>query len=122
MKEYEMKKFISNELSKFYFKKYTKGFKYLNEAILICIKDENAIDNLEKNVFTKIASIHNEKSALNVKWTIEQIIKTMYNNTSANILSNYFNIDKYLKPTTKFIIYTIVCKYNNIKEHIDYSK
>ena len=47
----------------FNFKKQTKGFKYLCDTIFIyCIKDENALDNLTKYVFPKIAVKYNEKS------------------------------------------------------------
>ena len=108
----EIKKFIYTELSKFNFKRETKGFKYLCDAIFICIKDENALDNLSKNVFPQIAKKYNEKSFFKVKWCIEQVLKTMYNNTKISIISNYFSIDENLKPSLKFIIYTIVCKFN----------
>lgn len=112
MNDNDIKKFIYNELSKFNFKRETKGFKYLCDAIFICIKDENALDNLSKNVFPQIAKKYNEKSFFKVKWCIEQILKTMYNNTKISIISNYFSIDENLKPSLKFIIYTIVCKFN----------
>lgn len=104
--------FIFKELSKFNFKKQTKGFKYLCDAILICIKDENALDNLSKYVFPKIAKRYNEKTPYNVKWCIEQVIKTMYNNTEIEVICNYFNIDMNTKISLKFIVYTIVRNYN----------
>ena len=114
MEEKKIRDFIFKELSNFKFKKYTKGFKYLNEAIFICINDIDALDNLSKNVFPIIANKFNEKSILNVKWCIEQVVKTMYNNTEIHILCNYFDIDECIKPSLKFIIYTIVCKYYKI--------
>ena len=76
MNDNDIKKFIYNELSNFNFKRETKGFKYLCDAIFICIKDENALDNLSKNVFPQIAEKYNEKSFFKVKWCIEQILKT----------------------------------------------
>ena len=112
MNDNDIKKFIYKELSKFNFKRETKGFKYSCDAIFICIKDENALDNLSKNVFPQIAKKYNEKSFFKVKWCIEQVLKTMYNNTKISIISNYFSIDENLKPSLKFIIYTIVCKFN----------
>ena len=112
MNDNDIKKFIYNELSKFNFKRETKSFKYLCDAIFICIKDENALDNLSKNVFPQIAKKYNEKSFFKVKWCIEQVLKTMYNNTKISIINNYFSIDENLKPSLKFIIYTIVCKFN----------
>lgn len=111
MDDKKTKEFILNELSKLSFKKYTKGFRYLNESIYLCIKDGDAIDNLHKNVFPCIAKKYNEKSPLNVKWCIEQSVRTMYNNTEINKLCNYFNIEENIKPSLKFIIYTIMCKY-----------
>jgi len=59
--EKKIRDFIYKELSKFNFRRYTKGFKYLSEAIYICIKDENSIENLSKNVFPKILEKYNEK-------------------------------------------------------------
>ena len=53
--EQEIRKYIFNELSKLNFKKETKGFKYLNEAIFLSIIDENAMENLSVNIFPKIA-------------------------------------------------------------------
>lgn len=111
MNEVDIKKYILRELNKFNFKTYTKGFKYLKEAIYICITDEDAIENLSKNVFPKIATKYNEKSYFNVKWCIDQVINTMYANTKIDIVSNYFNLDCNTKPSLKLIIYTIVCKY-----------
>ena len=99
MNDNDIKKFIYKELSKFNFKRETKGFKYLCDAIFICIKDENALDNLSKNVFHKIKKKYNEKSFFKVKWCIEQVLKTMYNNTKISIINNYFSIDENLKPT-----------------------
>ena len=112
MDEVYIKKFILTELKKFNFKVYTKGYKYFKEAIYMCIVDEDALDNLSKNVFPYIAEKYNEKSYLNVKWCINQVINTMYNNTKQDIVSKYFNLEYNVKPSLKLIIYTIVCKYN----------
>lgn len=119
MKEQTIREFIFKELSKFKFKKYTKGFKYLEEAIFICIIDMDAIENLTKNVFPKIMEKYNEKSILHVKWCINQVINTMYYNTEISIICNYFNIDVNLKPSLKFIIYTIICNYNKTSKNVE---
>lgn len=111
MENKEIEEFVYNELSRFKFKKSTKGYKYLAEAIIMCIKEENNIDNLSKNIFPKIAIKYNEKTPNNVKWCIDQVIKTMYNNTKLNFICNYFNIEDDTKPSLKLIIYTIMCKY-----------
>ncbi|MGN1302434.1 MAG: sporulation initiation factor Spo0A C-terminal domain-containing protein [Clostridia bacterium] len=115
MNEKNIRKFIYDELSNFEFKRYTKGFKYLEEAIYICITNIDAIENLSKNVFPKIQKKFKEKSLLHVKWCMNQVVNTMYNNTRIQKICDYFNLDVNLKPSLKFIIYTIVCKYNNRK-------
>lgn len=117
MNDKQIQEFILKELSRFNFKKYTKGFRYLYEAIFLCIKDKDAIDNLYKNVFPIICEKYKEKTPLNVKWCIEQVIKTMYNNTEIHILCDYFNVSENIRPSLKFIIYTVVCNYewNNLE-------
>lgn len=117
MDELDIKKFILGELSKFNFKIYTKGFKYLKESIYICIVEEDAIENLSKNVFPKIANKYHEKSYYNVKWCIDQVINTMYNNTKLDIICKYFNLEENIKPSLKLVIYTIMCKYSRIKTY-----
>lgn len=118
MEDKKIREYILKELSRFNFIKYGKGFKYLIEAIFICIKDSEAINNLYRNVFPLITQKYNEKSSLNIKWCIEQTIKTMYNNTEIKKICDYFNVEKNIKPSLKFIIYTIVCKYEwNYKEN-----
>ena len=92
--EKKIRNFVYKELSKLNFRRYT-----------------NCIENLSKNVFPKILEKYNEKSIYNVKWCIDQVIKTMYNNTDIKVLGEYFNLDKDLKPSLKFIVYCIVCKY-----------
>ncbi len=109
--EQEIRKYIFNELSKLNFKKETKGFKYLNEAIFLSIIDENAMENLSVNIFPKIAEKYHTKTEQNVKWCINGAIDTMYYNTDIKLLCKYFQLEKYKKPTAKYIIYFIVCKY-----------
>lgn len=111
MKEKEIKDYIVNELSNFKFVRTSKGYKYLIESILICIKKPDSIDCLNKNVFPILAIKYNAMSYIHIKWCIEQSIKTMYNNTNADFISNYFKIDKNIKPSLKFFIYTIISKY-----------
>ena len=106
-----IEEFVYNELSRFNFKKSTKGYKYLAEAIIMCIKEENSIDNLSKNIFPRIAIKYKAKNANNVKWCIDQVIKTMYNNTKSDLIYKYFNIEENTKTSLKLIIYTIMCKY-----------
>ena len=114
MNEKYIKRYIQNELYKFEFKRYTKGYKYLTETIYLSIIEDGAIDNLTKNVFPKIAKKYHEKSYLNVKWCIEQVINTMYNNTKIDIICDYFHVGSNIKPSLKFIVYTIMCNYETM--------
>lgn len=98
------------------FKKETKGFKYLCEAIYLSIIDENALDNLSNNVFSKIARKYHTNTSANVKWCMNRVIDTMYCNTSMKTLCEYFKMENDQKQTLKFIIYFIVCKYYNENE------
>ncbi len=113
MEEKKVKEFISKELLKFNFIRCTKGYKYLKESILLCINNIDNMENLNKNIFTQIAIKYNEKSFFNVKWCIEQSLKTMINNTKISVISTYFNLDENIRPSVKFFIYTIVSKYYN---------
>lgn len=113
MEENKIRNYIYNELSKLNFKKETKGFRYLSEAIYLSIADENAIENLSKNVFPMIAKKFNAKNPKNIKWCMNRVIDTMYCNTRMKTLCEYFKLEKDQKPTLKFIIYFIVCKYYN---------
>lgn len=112
MNKIEIQKFILTELSNFCFNKYTKGFKYLVESIYLCIENNDLIDNLNKYIFPIVAKNYNEKSPQNVKWCINQVIKTMCCNTKIDILSNYFGTNENKTPSLKLIIYTLICKYH----------
>ncbi len=111
MDDKQMREFVVKELSKFNFTRYTKGFKYLVDTIVICIKDTNAMDNLWKNVYPFLVEKYHEKSILNLKGCIEQAVITMYEQTDEELISDYFGLEKRIKPTLKLIVYTIVCKY-----------
>lgn len=111
MEDVKMKEYIFKELSDLKFVRCSKGYTYLNEAILMCIKNVNLANNLSKNVYTAIAKKYNEKSPRNVKGCIEQTINTMFNNTKPETLYKHFYTDKYEKPTLKLIIWVIVNRY-----------
>lgn len=110
--EKNIKNYIIKELLKFKLQRGSKGFKYLVETIYLSIVDVDALDNLSKNVFPIIAKKYNEKSSLNVKWCIDKVIQTMYNNTEMEVISKYFNLEYNMKPSLKCIVYTIVCNYS----------
>lgn len=107
-----IKEFVLKELAKFKLKGGSKGYKYLLETIYMCILNNDNLDNLSQSVFPVIAQKYKEKSANHVKWCIDKIIQTMYNNTDMKVIANYFGLDYNVKPSLKFVVYTIVCNYN----------
>lgn len=111
MKDIEIKEFIKKELNNFEFIRISMGYRYLIEAILICIKDQNAMNNLNQNVFPQIAEKYGALSYIHIKWCIDQSIRTMYNNTDSKLLCKYFNLEENKRPSLKYLIYTIVTKY-----------
>lgn len=102
---------ILREMHLFKFNVTTKGYKYLIDTIEICIKDENAIENLEKNVFSILAEKYKLDKKDKVKWCINQVFETMLKNTDMKIITEYFNISEKEKLSVKNFIYTVVYKY-----------
>ena len=119
MNDKTINEFILKELSNFEFNRCTKGFKYLYCCIFICIKNIDLMDNLNKDVFPLIAQKYKQKSPNNIKWCIEQILKTMYCNTKIDIICKYFKVDKNIQPSLKLFIYTIVSKFKWIYNDIN---
>ena len=118
MEDIKIREYIFKELSDLKFVKCSKGYKYLNEAILMCIKDMSIANNLSKNVYTVIAEKYKEASPRNVKGCMKQAINTMFNNTKPEILYKHFYTEKYEKPTLKLIIWVVVNKYEWYKAKI----
>ena len=109
------KEFIIQQLNKFRFNQNSKAFGYLVETLLIAIMFRNDVDNIEKNIYVKVAKRYKTK-AINVKWSIEKLITSMYLNTNSKIICEYFNFYEERKPTTKCLINTIIDKYEKAKE------
>ena len=107
----EIISFIENELDLFDFNKTSKGYKYLVDAIFEAIKTPKLTQNLEKELYS---------TYLNVKWAIDKSINSMYRFTNFDLICDYFNFDKVKKPTSKLIIQTIVSKYLNKNELLQY--
>lgn len=112
----EIKKYINKELKQFKLKQYSKGYKYLAEAIYICIFNEDAIENMSQNVYPRVAQKFKVKNTKRIKWTLENAINTIYRDTEINKICKYFDIDIEQKLTVKFFIYTIISKYFNSKQ------
>lgn len=116
MKKDNIMKYIEKEMSLFKIKPYSKGYKYLTDAIYICISNEDAIENIAKNVYPKIAKKYGLDSIYKVKWNLENAIETIYYDTNSDVICNYFKIDICQKITVKFFIYTVISKYFNINQ------
>lgn len=88
-----------------------RGTRYLLEAIEIAcqFKEEQLVNNIEKNLYSKIANRHS-KSIQNVKSNIMKATDCMYVECDKNIINEYFNFLNNYKPTPKLVISTIVSK------------
>lgn len=91
-----------------------KGTQYLISIIeYIILNDYNELNNLEKNIYPKIAIMYNE-STHNVKCRINRATNSMYCNCQIEKLENYFNFCIDIKPKIKTIITMII---NNINKY-----
>lgn len=113
MEKNKIKIYIFKELSNLKFKKETKGFRYLVDAIYLTILDDELIENLTQKLYKKIAKHYEIENSKRIKWCIEETINSMYRNTKQYKINQYFNLENNEKPTPKFVIYTIACKYLN---------
>jgi len=118
LKDFKIKKYVLYELKKFQFNTDTKGFKYLVEAIVLSIKEPDILENLNKNLYPKIACKYNQKGYLNIKWSIEKSISYMYTNTNSTVLCKYFNFVEDKKPGAKLVISTVVNNLEKIQLYI----
>lgn len=103
--------FIKKELSNFNFNVYSKGYKYLTEAILLSIQHPNLLQNLQNSLYQEIAKNDTKITASQVKWNIEKSIKYMLLETDEKVLMKYFgkNDNRF---TAKLFIYQIATNYN----------
>lgn len=87
-----------------------KGTQYLIKTIeYIALNPNRELEKLEKNVYSKIASIYND-SAHNVKCRINNATTIMYYNCEIEKLKKYFCFNVDVKPKVKTIINTIINK------------
>ncbi len=100
--EKNIRDFIKKELSVYEFNKASRGYKYLEDSIFIAIKNPDLLMNMEKNLFLAVSKMYKDTKLLNVKWSIEKLIKSSY---------KYTNEDK----STKSFINDVLEKYNSSK-------
>lgn len=99
------------ELNKFKFKRNSIAYEYLIDAIKLVVENKYVIKNFNDYVYTAIAKKYNTQPQ-NVLWCLNKLINLMYFNTDENIITNYFNIYKQDKLTTKAFIIEVARKIN----------
>ena len=90
-----------------------RGTKYIMECIFYIISMQNRllVNNLNKNVYSVLASYHHT-SVKNIKWSIIKSINNMFykNVEIPNKLNYYFEYHKIGKPTAKIVINTFITR------------
>lgn len=88
-----------------------KGTYYMVEAIyeVYLIGENEALDNIEKNIYSKLAIKYN-KSVENIKSNIIKATNNMYIMCNSERIKEYFLFFDDIKPTPKLIIATILNK------------
>lgn len=99
---------IKKEMLKMGFEMKNKG-DYLILSVAKYIKQNKIIGtNLEREIYPKIAIITNTTEK-QIKWNINYSINSVYD-SKHDVMCKYFNINSYEKPTSKFIITTLLNK------------
>lgn len=111
IKEKDIKEKIFKELLNLGFNIRHIGTTYIAETIefIYQINNKQYCENLEKNIYSKIARIH-FKSIQNIKTNIVKATNNMYMECDRNKLMSYFSFEYDYKPTPKMIINTILMK------------
>lgn len=105
-----LKNKIANELLFLGYDISHKGTQYLLKTIIHIITNSNGeVDNLEKNIYPKIAAIYND-SVHNIKCRINNATTIMYCNCEIEKLKKYFNFNIDTKPKIKTLITTVLNK------------
>ena len=101
---------IIKELEYIGYKFKHKGTHYLVDSILLMhIKQNSMIDNLQTNIYPIVAKKYN-KTIHNVKSSINKATDCMYYECDARRLGEYFQFDDDTKPTVKQVIFTVINK------------
>ena len=101
---------IEEILKSFGFNMNALGTKYLIKSILLSIKNPEYLENIENELYSKVAIIYNVRKD-KVKWNINCAIKSMWRYTTDRISTgNYFNRRNSEKPSSGDIINTMVSK------------
>ncbi len=97
---------IKEEMQKMGFEMKNKGDYLILNVIKYIKQNENIGNNLERDIYPRIATINNV-SKEQIKWNINSSINSAYC-SSYKIMCDYFNASNLEKPTSKFIISTLL--------------
>ncbi len=112
--DYNLRIKIKEELKYLGYNPKYKGTQYIYEAILILLNENlyDYSDNLEKNVYPKIASKHN-KSINTIKCDIINATDIMVCECEENKLMEYLGYFTFSKPGPKKVIESIISRISN---------
>lgn len=112
--DYNLRIKIKEELKYLGYNPKYKGTQYIYEAILILLNENlyDYSDNLEKNVYPKIASKHN-KSINTIKCDIINATDIMICECEENKLMEYLGYFTFSKPGPKKVIESIISRISN---------
>lgn len=107
---------IEKELEKFEFNKFSKGYRYLVDCLICLLEFPDTIDNIERDLYPKVASQYKDITYLNVKWSITKTLNTMYRYSDNETICQYFHLDKIRKPSNKMFLHTVSVLLNKEKD------
>lgn len=99
---------IKKEMLKMGFEMKNKGDNLILNVTKYIKQNKIIGTNLERDIYPKIAIITNI-SEKQIKWNINYSINSVYD-SKHDVMCRYFNINTYEKPTSKFIISTLLNK------------
>lgn len=86
------------------------GSQYLVEAIYVLYTNKDKFfDNLSRDVYPAVAEKFN-KNANTIKCDISQATKMMIYDCNEDIITSYFNLSRFIKPTVKQVVFTVLNK------------
>lgn len=103
-KDVSIKDEVIEIMKKLQFNTNTLGYSYLVDCITICIENKYNTSFKIKEIYSNISN--NYISTQNVKWNIDKTIKNMVENTSNDVLEEFFK--SRIFPTTKPLISRIL--------------
>lgn len=104
---------VQNFMNSFTCKQQNIGYKYIIDALIICLNNENYLKNLNSLLYPILADKH-QTSISNIERNMRYTVKQIFNYNSQNKLIEIFGkalvIDEYRKPTTSEFLNLSVSK------------